>query len=319
MLKFGVYDINQLREAKDVSIFGGVKKVSVSLLDDALREEEPDRTRLYERIMFELNDDRGAFKRTTAARFQQFDQDVLALLQSLYSGRDDPLRVHDTAVSNGQTAVDFFAQLSVQFPQLDYLASDYDPYIRIAKRGTLSVALSSHDQVIEITRPPFVFTPKQLESPLFYPANHIIRHILQRLSVRRLLNDLSAEEQNDIAVRNVNLFCPSAQALATEDARFSLAQYSLLDDSPTEEKFDCIRAMNVINKEYFSDAEMGRIFQNLASALKPQGLLIVGSNHESGSAVAGGVYQLNENQFSPLWISSPSALLSDCIGRYNNR
>lgn len=317
MLKFGVYDINQLREAKDRSIFGGVKKVSISLLADALLEEEPERTRFYERIMFGLSDDRGAYKRTTAARFQQFDQEVIAVLRSQFPDPPGLLCVHDTAVSNGQTAVEFFAELSVLFPHVSYIASDYDPFIRIARRGALSVALSSQDKVIEITRPPFVFTPKQLESPLFYPGNHIIRKLLQGLSVRRLLNDLRAESADDIAVHIVNLFCPSAQALAVDDPRFSLAQHDLLDSSPTEGKLDCIRAMNVINRGYFSDAELHRVFQNMASALQPQGLLIVGSNEESDSAVEGGVYQLNGNQFSRHWIANPSSFLDECIGRYN--
>jgi hypothetical protein len=317
MLKFGVHDINQLREGKDVTIFGRLKKVSISLLDDALGESEPDRAKYCERIMFELNDDRGTYKRTTGTRLQQFDKDILALLRSLFSDRTALLRIHDTAVSNGQTAVNFFTQLSIAFPKLEYLASDYDPQVRIVKRGALTVALSSRDQVIEITRPPFVFTPKQLESPIFYPVNHVIRMILQKSSVQRLLRELREEAAHDITVRTVSLFCPAAQELARNDTRFSLAQYSLLDNSPTEEKFDCIRAMNVINREYFSDAQFDQVFQNIASALKQQGLLIVGSNQESDSAVAGGVYRLNGNRFSPLWNSNPSSFLDVCIDRHN--
>jgi len=101
MLKLGVYKFEQLRNGKDTTIFGRMKKVDLSLLKDAYSAEEPDRTKYYERIMLDQMDDRGAYKRTYRSRFDKFDAAVLDILNERFAARNSELRIHDSAISNG--------------------------------------------------------------------------------------------------------------------------------------------------------------------------------------------------------------------------
>ena len=106
---------------------------------------------------------------------------------------------------------------------------------------------------MQITPPPFVFAPDKLESWLFYPGNHLVRILLQIFPVRDVLDSIESEDTEGLEMRSVCLFCPAAVDLQAADKRFTLRQHNLLDPSPLPYKLDCLRAMNVINREYFTD------------------------------------------------------------------
>ena len=206
MFKLGVYSIDQLTQGQDVTCLGSDKKVSVLLLNEV--HALPNAQQLYDRIMFELVDDRGTYKRTSGKRFEEFDDQVLDLVKKRMKTFDAPFRFHDAAISSGQTAAEFFLKVKDLLGCVSYRASDYDPYLTVISRGPLTVVRSSSGKVIEITYPPFVFTPGRLENKLFYFGNHLLRLYLSYGPVQRLVNDYDIGLRNDITESSILLFCP---------------------------------------------------------------------------------------------------------------
>ncbi|MDR1267342.1 MAG: hypothetical protein LBJ70_03110 [Holosporales bacterium] len=78
MLKTGITSVEALRNKGFRSRWGRSKLASISLYPSVINE--PDADCLAERILFHFTDDRGAFKRTYAARFDAFDEEVDAFL-----------------------------------------------------------------------------------------------------------------------------------------------------------------------------------------------------------------------------------------------
>lgn len=296
MLKFGVHKLSQLKRGDVNSIFGGRRKVSASLLNEILDDENADQ--LYREITLELVDDRGIYKRTSAARFTEFDILTAETLRSLTSAQLSNLSIHDVGVSSARTSVDLFTLLIEEFPNLQYLATDYDHKLYEVRSGRIRIVLSSKGAPIEITYPPFVFTPGRLESA-FYPLNHVIRKVLTRYKVDPILSEIGAEGRNssELIHRNIELFSPAALQLAEETSQFQLGQYDILTPLSESRNFTCIRAMNVLNPTYFSDDELSRILRNFHEAIAPGGLFIVGSNQEPESPVSGCIYRRTETSF----------------------
>lgn len=314
MLKFGLYNIEQLVNGNDKSILGGRKKVSISLLNQINNLPEKDKYR--EQIFLELTDDRGAYKRTYKDRFREFDQQALELVKKYSADTKKPFRLHDTGVSNAQTAHDFFLQVSKEYPEIDYLATDYDPYINVIKYKKIIIALSSQgDNLVEITRPPFVFNIQKTESVKFYPLNHLVRLMLQKFVVPGIIDK---HRKGLIGTgEKISLFCPEAQALEKSDKRFHLGQYNLLEPGKLPFQLHCFRAMNVLNKTYFSDDQFRIILQNIHDVLLPDGLFILGSNQENDSVVHGGVYQKTGGKFQLQWSSGEGGVIKDLIQDFN--
>ena len=83
---------------------------------------------------------------------------------------------------------------------------------------------------------------------------------------------------------------------------------------PTE-RFDIIRAMNVLNYDYFPEAQLRQAVQNVIQSLREGGLFITGSNVEKGTVVDGGIYKKTKNRMERIKIagkgSQVDALISD--------
>ena len=79
---------------------------------------------LAEAILFKFSDGRGVWKATYAKRFGSFDATVCELVKThLGAG---PLVVHDLAVSDARTAVDFYQSLQRNRIDARFYASDPD-------------------------------------------------------------------------------------------------------------------------------------------------------------------------------------------------
>ena len=61
--------------------------------------------------------------------------------------------------------------------------------------------------------------------------------------------------------------------------------------SGSTERFDVIRAMNILNYSYFSELQLIQAAENIVHSLKEGGLFITGSNDERGTVVNGGIYR----------------------------
>jgi len=300
MLKFGIHTLEGLRADLAGRPGRRVRQVAIPLL--SVIGDEPDSDKLRERVLLELADDRGAYKRTYRKRFDVFDEKAGELIRDRFSC-DGPLSVLDCGISDGRTAVDFFQTLAEAFYELKYLGTDYDPFVKAVRDGAVTVVFSSKNEPIQLIRPPFVFNLKQIELERWsrYPVNRILVGALRRRHVPAMLKQIEESHSGG----TIALFSDLATKLAAHDQRFCLDSYDVLQSPPG--RYDVIRMMNLLNPTYFSEAEFDRIITNVGSGLVDGGLFVIGSNQDAGTEVEGGIYcfengcftRLTENRLAP--------------------
>jgi hypothetical protein len=252
-----------------------------------------------------LSDDRGAYKRTYKDRFVEFDTAACREIAGALSGR--PLHVIDCAISDGRTAVDFFTRLAQSVPDVDFLGTDYDPYLRAVTDRRLTLVVSSSNDPVQLVWPPFVLNLKSPDGWVANPVNCVLRTALRRFRVPALLDRLGSSHDG----RTISLFCEEAKSLAARDARFRLGRHDIL--APFPQRYDVIRMMNVLNPTYFSTAEFEKIVANIRAGLVPGGLLIAGSNQEAGTSVAGGIYRFDGSGFTQVFNTGVTSTVQEII------
>ncbi|MDJ0788659.1 MAG: class I SAM-dependent methyltransferase [Myxococcota bacterium] len=306
MLKFGICTADALAEgfgdetttdsgSRDARFLR--KFAAVSLYARVAASDRPDRDALLERILVRFPTRNASLKRTQSRRFEEFDAAVADLVRErCHPGRT--WQVHDAAVSDGRTAVDFFALLDgIEGCTFQTLASDYAPDVEIVadRRSRLEVARDPvTGTLLQVIWPPFVFNVQQAESPVLYPLNHLIRGWLLRSRVPDLLE--RAERGEDTGPwEHVWLLHPRCAELRERDPRFDFARRDLL--APSEDRYDLVRAMNVLNPSYFDEGQLGQAVANVAATLREGGLFVTGSNADAGSTVDGAVYERTADGF----------------------
>ena len=281
------------------------KRVSITLYDQILGQ--PNAAELADKILLWFTDERGAYKRTYAQRFEGFDQALIEILQQYYKPKA-PIVIQDLAVSDGRTAVDFFGKLTAYFSNVEYHATDYNPKVQVLESGQTKVTIGMNYKVIEIVWPPFVFNAVRPDRYYHDPLNRVVQFFVEKLVLPKILRDY---HNGKIKARDIFLFAPAAMNLAKNDVKFKLYQHDMLNKF--EMQSDIIRAMNVLNLSYFTKEEFRLIIKNLHAALKIDGLFITGSNQDAGSLVDGGVYQRTENGFKKIWQSGAGSPIDEIL------
>src|SRR5207248_1157901 len=121
-----------------------------------------------EQILGLFSDGRGAYKRTYARRFDDFDALAIRHITEAFDA-EHALVIHDAGVSDGRTACDFFRAITARFRNVRYYASDCEPLLSILQLGNIKVAMNQKGQILEIVLPPFVFNTIKPENFRLYP------------------------------------------------------------------------------------------------------------------------------------------------------
>ena len=303
MIKIGVTNARDILLKSKTPFRKELKNATITLYDQIARESNVDE--LAERLLLTFSDERGAYKRTYAKRFEDFDSHIVSILKDHFD-KATVLSFHDVAVSDGRTAVDFFEKLLTYYPNITYTASDYNPNVFILEKGRLKVTLSHTDKILEIMYPPFVFNTIKRDHYRYYPLNHVVRFFLQHTLVKSLM---SLYRSGDLKAKELLLFAPHALEQAKQDKRFILEQHSLLN--PFQKQYDVIRAMNVLNPGYFSEEEFFKVLRHIYDGLLDNGFFITGSNQEGGSVVNGGIYQKTHCGFKHIWRSGQGSAIEN--------
>jgi hypothetical protein len=303
MLKLGVCKPADLDLRKLSGILGRNKFVAATLYPALCASDRPDRDQLLERILFRFSTRNASLKRTQSARFEAFDRAFVERFRAaLETGRS--VAIHDAGVSDGRTSVDFFRRLAV-VPGLafSFVASDYAPEVTALQdeRGRLTlIADPASGAVLQLVWPPFVFNLPRSESPWLYPVNHLLRRWLLATQAQALLARWRAGDAG-VRVSTLRLLHPSVLSLEQSDPRFRFERHDLL--SPSPRRYDVVRAMNVLNRSYFSPGDLARAVGHVADALPEAGWFVVGSNQDRDSTVNGAVYRLRGRGFERVFSS----------------
>ena len=306
MLKTGIHHRKQLIRARLEASWGRRKFVSIELYPE-IADEGADSEWLRQHTLARFALANGTYKTTYASRFPEFDRNTLRIIRQVFPA-PERLEVHDLAVSDGRTSVEFFGALSEEYgDRVRFRASDSDPRVFVLRHpGARTRAVVDADgNLLQIVSPPFVFNVPKSESRLLYPLNHLLRWRLNETSVRRLLRDPNAER------RAVELVHPSCARLSASDPRFELVRHDIAQ--PAYAVFDVVRAMNILNPSYFERAAMERISGLLCESVAPGGLLVTGSNLEPGSTVEGSVFLKEGSGMRELWAAGQGSTARELI------
>jgi hypothetical protein len=295
MIRTGLHRIEQLSALKySKNLFGRDRQISVTLYDQTAAIANGDEW--AERILRRFRDRRGVYKRTYGRRFDDFDALALQHVAETF-GNDRALVVHDAGVSDARTACDFFRKIAAGFADVTYYASDYEPELRVLQSRNIKATLNKRGEVLEIVLPPFVFPFSERDQTLRRPVNYAFFHLARAVYLPRVL---AAYRAGQVQPRLLLLFCPEAMRLADSDHRFRLLQHDLLGPAPFPHQVDVVRAMNVLNSEYFTPQQFREIADRIFASLADGGLLLVGSNHFAGTPVHGAIYRKTGRAFAEL-------------------
>jgi hypothetical protein len=303
MLKTGIYRLDQLVPSHGDRAQSLRKFLAVTLYPQVIAANHQDSDRILERILARFATPNGTYKRTQRRRFGAFDMSVVQLMRQTLAS-DAPCSIHDMAVSDGRTAVDFFDSIVTETDlDITFLASDASPDVVVLQDSDdgFEVVVDPRSAMpLQVVSPPFVFNVRQPEHPLLYPVNRAVLAVLLRTRVKKIVRDYRAGDGR-VDARAIRLLSPECLRLLAIDSRFDFTTYDILE--PPVGRFRVVRAMNVLNRSYFDGTDLRAAIQNAWSSLLPGGLFVTGSNEDAGSTVNGAVYQRTDSGFEELWRS----------------
>jgi hypothetical protein len=274
--------------------------VHIGLYSEALPRANAEA--LTEAILMTFRDSQRAYKRTYLSRFSEFDQLIIDILRDTRSGRGSAsLQVHDHAVSDGRTSVEFFHQHRSEWESLTFHASDYSAYVVVVSQGARKWSFTARDGAcIDAVNPPFVHSFTWAHLGRRHAAGLLLEPRRLRSCLRSGAHARRARRAHSTGSnpgKELILFHPRALALAAEDDRFILHEEDLKHPSAPMESLDLVRAMNVLNPSNFTRDAVRGVVRRLLGFVREGGVFATGSNPGPGSTVDGGLYRRSEDRF----------------------
>jgi hypothetical protein len=243
--------------------------------------EELDR---FERIMMQLRLSNGTVRTTVHNRLAAVDEKVGSILPSVFPV-NTPLLVEDWAVSSGITAAEWFRSLQRIYPDVTFTASDRTLYLveaRRQKERDVFIVEPGGDP-IQYIRAPFVVSLTEMQDPIYF-----INRAVQRRAMRawgQVAEDFRVPPEWDnlnggwqtiyldpFVLRRLPLIHPQVMQMRGE--RFRMKQHSVF--TPLPHPVHVIRTMNILNRSYFTEAQLRSAAEAIWQSLQPGGLWIVG-------------------------------------------
>jgi hypothetical protein len=278
MLRFGICTQNQLIKTGERRRFLG-SRVSYDLLnigDNPTREQ----IQIFEDISFTLRTSNGTCRTTFRNRLRDVDAATIDVLKRLYIPESE-LIVQDRAVSHGLTSLELARQLLQVFPKSKFEASDRLLYlIELSLASGEKFILEPDGQPLQYINPPFVISLAHKE-PLFLPVNRVIAAQAKR-RLHYLLPHGGWRESlggDGYQVSQINCVHPEARTFSSINPQFQLRARSVFDVTP--DSLHVLRTINILNKDYFSDAQLREGSEAAFRSLRLGGVWIVGRTLES--------------------------------------
>lgn len=283
MIRFGVHRREQFStNPGPIHLLLHGRRVSYRLLRTSTPATAGD-VEIFDHIVYYLKLAGGVYTTTLAGRFKEFDVWLTQQLNQVFA-RECPLLIEDWGSSGATTSAEWFPVAQATFPGVRMVASDLNVYLIEASVDNDGVyVLEPGGRPLQYIAPPFVL---KFPEPALFVLN---RWMASR--ARKRLSQLAASAGVDLAslefdhadqeirrppfvFRRLALANPRARALAAKEPAFQLAQHSVFN--PSRLRPNVIRTMNVLNKEYFSDARLTDAARAVWESLEPGGVWVVG-------------------------------------------
>ncbi len=309
MLRTGIYKLSQIQKSL-LDVFGKEKNISLKLYDQLNQLKDPSLQEHYsETILNRFNSNSNAIKRTYRNRFNSFDDLVIELIQQQHYSI---LRVHDMAISDGRASCYFLEKLLSNFPEVEYHASDlaicYNMYHPTSNPDSYVIA-DEKLNIIEITKPPFVWNYARKEGRLYFLNNWLKNRYKQKYET-----DIKSKKLKQVDTLFIvdNYF----KQLINKNKKFKMFNYNFFDTS--NYSYEVIRVMNILHYGYFNDKQLTVILSNIHASLTVGGIFIEGSNENAGSEVDGAIFKKNKTGFELLKSANKSSRIIERVINFKN-
>jgi hypothetical protein len=312
LFKLGIVSREQLTADHLEGLLNSHKFIALDLYNglDGLPEDEVDK--IQERALSWFRVQNGVLKNSRAHRFDSFDHLSFSVIAEKCSSHRE-VRVHDIGASDGRASCVLYHLLNQRFAErLHFMATDSTPYLSVLKRarGRSRLIVDDQQNVLQVIMPPFVLIViRRPTSKRQYYLNPMI-HLAMFFYARPVLKDYKSGSPN-VQQTRLELLCPQCRSLIRQRRNFRFSTYDVLS-GPTEH-FDVIRAMNLLNRSYFSEVQLTKALENIFESLTESGLFITGSNDGQETAVNGGIYKKAGNRLERIETSGAGSQLNALI------
>jgi hypothetical protein len=225
---------------------------------------------LEARFFSGLKTGNDTFKKTDAGRFSEIDAALAALLAER---RGQPLEVLDIGISSGTTTLELKQRLEARrlVPQITGTDQSFEAWLVPGPHG-LSALVQPDGHILQ-----FEFRGQALRA-WDRRLDRLTGRALFNAALRRSFRDADRELQG----QRVDLVSPRLKQAAGIDLR---ADDILRANPDFASRFDLVRAANILNRDYFDEAQLRSALGHLRSYLKGRGslLLLVRTDKHSGS------------------------------------
>ena len=239
---------------------------------------------LFERILRETSVIDGVARTTARCRFAALDEEVQKCLISVFPSGSQ-IDVEDWAVSSGITSAEWFKRLRVDYPAVQFTASDWALYlIEVRREGYREIFIvTTHGTPVQYISPPFVVSLVEPQH-WFWLANRVVqlralrkwRSLAAEFRIPERWNGLKWEsgwmDASPFRLRQLSMLHPEVKQLC--GTQFRVKRHSV--STPLATQVDAIRTMNILNRAYFSDEDLKRAAACVHYSLKRGGVWIVG-------------------------------------------
>lgn len=211
-------------------------------------------------------------RRSFVRRYDAVNDALMQVMEGIFQ-KDQKLRVHDVAVSNGVTSREMFEALTGTY-DVSLHATDYLDKIWIVDGAAgWQVIFDADGRPLQFVRGSMVLTAQGRE-PRQFPLNRLIATALKLTVLPGARRRLAALRDDASGIRSIGIFHPRAQGLAEKDERFTLGQADMY--VPVDGPFDIVRVMSAFTD--VDDDQLRRAVDALCAPLVDGGLFIVGRN-----------------------------------------
>ena len=302
MYKSGVTNKESL--LKNRNWLGREKKVAIPLVLSQL-EVQPDNeaiNTIFNEVLIG-----GTYKMTKKNRFSQINHQIISVIKRYYNTINEKISIHDLAVSNGITSIEFFDDLRATGINIDFLSSDYFTHIYIIrlKGQKWQTVLDSNFNLLQYFGYGFVLSEPESK---FDVINRLLlrilnKHLLLKAQnlIRQVLTDTDEYQHVEIKtsqgdIIRVPLVHPNCINKIDTHENFLFKRHDLF--SETKEKFDVIRAMNILNIGYFPEEMLKQAARSIFQSFREKGVFIVGRSHDESDGITRcSIFEKTGNQF----------------------
>lgn len=214
---------------------------------------------ILERFYNEVYVSTKTAKTTTQHRFRDLDKKTTAMLP-----HNQKTKCHDVAVSSGITSLDFYEACKLANINIELFVSDKYAQINISENKIIRIFDQDNMLMLAVWKN-FMAMDRNKKAPLSILLFRIIKKFTK------------VPPTFDYALW---LFHPSLMQQISKKNIHS-TNYDIFE-TKTDQKFDFVRCMNILNKVYFKTEMIKKAILNIWTSINTNGILLVGRTLMNG-------------------------------------